>query len=527
MKKHLSIILFLFLVSPIVWANDIYFSITQTNSVSEIQTGLQAAIDNATSSDKIIVTGSKTNADVTLTINIPTNKIVVWKAIYQASLSLNNNALIKFLGDGILEIEGGTLTTNGSNAILSDGANAVIKVNSGTISSTTGETIKTTGENAIVIVSAGTITATSENAILAKGINAKVYISGGIVSNAASTGSYPVIFMNTINNNGLNVIISGTGKVIATIDGSAISTFGSVEVKDNAYVYADMGNVIQTGKGAPTNTVTTISNASKIESTSNICPAIYTMGSVEVRDNAYISTSNVAAIYSASNNTTITISGTSKIESANSVSIETWGNVEVKDNAQVIAKKYPAAISVYFNDYYDGVVNVSGGLVFANTTNTSTVIGFANFVEPTNTGVILAWNNEAGTNYEIFSTDDILKLPESAIAYWDRKGSEQGISYTNGENVGFISLDVSVLSINESVLSNILIYPNPTTEELRIADGGLRIESVVFYDFFGKIQKIENRKIGNVIDISHLSAGVYFVKIRTETGEVVRKVVKE
>jgi len=31
----------------------------------------------------------------------------------------------------------------------------------------------------------------------------------------------------------------------------------------------------------------------------------------------------------------------------------------------------------------------------------------------------------------------------------------------------------------------------------------------------------------NSIDISHLSAGIYFVKIRTEAGEVVKKVVKE
>ena len=29
------------------------------------------------------------------------------------------------------------------------------------------------------------------------------------------------------------------------------------------------------------------------------------------------------------------------------------------------------------------------------------------------------------------------------------------------------------------------------------------------------------------IDISHLSAGVYFVKITTEAGQVVKKVVKE
>jgi len=32
---------------------------------------------------------------------------------------------------------------------------------------------------------------------------------------------------------------------------------------------------------------------------------------------------------------------------------------------------------------------------------------------------------------------------------------------------------------------------------------------------------------GVVLDISHFPAGVYFVKIQTETGEIVRKVVKQ
>ena len=69
------------------------------------------------------------------------------------------------------------------------------------------------------------------------------------------------------------------------------------------------------------------------------------------------------------------------------------------------------------------------------------------------------------------------------------------------------------------------IYPNPTNGELKIESGELRIEDIVIYDVFGKMQKIEKSK--NAIDISHLSTGIYFVKIRTEAGEVVKKVLKE
>jgi hypothetical protein len=81
--------------------------------------------------------------------------------------------------------------------------------------------------------------------------------------------------------------------------------------------------------------------------------------------------------------------------------------------------------------------------------------------------------------------------------------------------------------IPESTLPNINIYPNPTIGELKIESGGLRILNVVIYDVFGKIQKTENGKTESIINVLHLPVGVYFMKISTEVGEVVRKVVKE
>ena len=90
--------------------------------------------------------------------------------------------------------------------------------------------------------------------------------------------------------------------------------------------------------------------------------------------------------------------------------------------------------------------------------------------------------------------------------------------------------DFNIVGINvgiETIKVTVNIYPNPTAGELRIESGELRVENVVIYDVFGKIQRIENWKMKNTIDISHLPTGVYFVKISTEAGEVTRKVVKE
>jgi hypothetical protein len=80
----------------------------------------------------------------------------------------------------------------------------------------------------------------------------------------------------------------------------------------------------------------------------------------------------------------------------------------------------------------------------------------------------------------------------------------------------------------EALENSISVFPNPTTGELRIDHGQLKIENIEIYDIFGKnVESTLANSNETIINISHLSAGVYFVKIRTEAGEVVKKVLKE
>ena len=74
-----------------------------------------------------------------------------------------------------------------------------------------------------------------------------------------------------------------------------------------------------------------------------------------------------------------------------------------------------------------------------------------------------------------------------------------------------------------------LISPNPTTGELKMENGKLKIENVIIFDVYGRELLFHTSSTSSkmTIDISHFSAGIYFVKIHTETGEVVRKVLKE
>ena len=118
--------------------------------------------------------------------------------------------------------------------------------------------------------------------------------------------------------------------------------------------------------------------------------------------------------------------------------------------------------------------------------------------------------------YGVNQSDCTLKVPISAVS-----------AYENAEvwkEFNIVGIEVGVETVEPLVVK---VYPNPTSGKLKIENGTSEIEDVAIYDIFGKIQKIENWKTENTIDISHLPAGVYFVKISTEVGEVTRKVLKE
>ena len=80
--------------------------------------------------------------------------------------------------------------------------------------------------------------------------------------------------------------------------------------------------------------------------------------------------------------------------------------------------------------------------------------------------------------------------------------------------------------------SGISICPNPTTGKLTINNEQLTINNIEIYDISGRLAPNPSpnwRGAGGEveIDISHLSDGIYFLKITTEKGVINKKVVKQ
>ena len=79
----------------------------------------------------------------------------------------------------------------------------------------------------------------------------------------------------------------------------------------------------------------------------------------------------------------------------------------------------------------------------------------------------------------------------------------------------------------EEVTSSVNMYPNPVSDKFYI-ETEVEIEEVVVYDVFGRHQVTEtpSRQGGLVVDVTNLNSGVYFVKIVTSEGEIVKRFIK-
>lgn len=75
--------------------------------------------------------------------------------------------------------------------------------------------------------------------------------------------------------------------------------------------------------------------------------------------------------------------------------------------------------------------------------------------------------------------------------------------------------------------ADIQIYPNPVTEYFSVkSKENYRIETVKIFDSSGKLMKnIMNNN--DKINVSDLSSGIYFVRIKTEKGEYLGKIIKK
>lgn len=110
--------------------------------------------------------------------------------------------------------------------------------------------------------------------------------------------------------------------------------------------------------------------------------------------------------------------------------------------------------------------------------------------------------------------------PRTADIYIKGGYSLQVVTVTQGITLG----------INDNVISEFQIYPNPTFDKLNIELNN-RAKTISIYSITGiEVMKIEKNQINDKLiqlDVSSLSKGMYFIKIKSENKTTTKKFIKQ
>ncbi|TDI71093.1 MAG: T9SS type A sorting domain-containing protein [Bacteroidetes bacterium] len=185
----------------------------------------------------------------------------------------------------------------------------------------------------------------------------------------------------------------------------------------------------------------------------------------------------------------------------------------------------------------NGAIGNTSELVGANTFLEYTIINFAPEVYAVS---IEIWaNSDPNTDIRVFTTGGVMI---GVVTITTTVGAQEFFGVISDEPIESIEIegqndsgelfgqfsfgaDCSILGINDNALSQILLFPNPTTGIINIqAPNGLEIKSAVLYDVLGKA--VTSPIVNNQINISQLSKGIYILNLETSEGILTKKIIK-
>ena len=253
-------------------------------------------------------------------------------------------------------VNNGQVSASYGTVINAGGASSTVTVSGGMVEANTGFAINAGGASSTVTVSGGMVKANTGVAINADGASSTVTVSGGTVTSAGTVYPYDNAVINMLNpsNTNRNVVITGTGRVVAAGDrGYAICTYGSVEVS-GGQVEATTGRAIFNLGASSTVTVSggTVTGAG----TTFDAPAIYMSNTDNTDKN-------------------VMVTGTGQVEATGDggYAIRTYGSVEVSGGTvRAIAGTaiHTDGAGSWFT-VSGGMVSGADGVIMANYTNTN------------------------------------------------------------------------------------------------------------------------------------------------------------
>ena len=204
------------------------------------------------------------------------------------------------------------------------------------------------------------------------------------------------------------------------------------------------------------------------------------------------------------------------------------------------AKQNPSnELTVVFGDSYLDVTvmfDISHIVTYSTANSFGTLTATVDGMEINENGTVLS-----GSKVTFTATPD----DGYEVKLWNLNGTDILDNITNEFVIQELTDDVSVIvefqekaGINSRVMSDIKLYPNPTKGKLTVYSGKLTVESVEIFDITGRLVEtlrapsVQHEQVNYsiiqlinnsfVIDISHLSNGIYYLKAYGQIVKIVK-----
>jgi len=119
------------------------------------------------------------------------------------------------------------------------------------------------------------------------------------------------------------------------------------------------------------------------------------------------------------------------------------------------------------------------------------------------------------------SSVNYIKMSTNALNYGEKPPFEP----ITIEDIYFRIFDLNNLTIQENETKNIEIFPNPATGSFTI-NSRTKINTIEIYNLVGKqVMSVTSKNDTERIQLINCPAGVYFVKLTSDNGAVVKKLI--
>jgi len=192
------------------------------------------------------------------------------------------------------------------------------------------------------------------------------------------------------------------------------------------------------------------------------------------------------------------------------------------DHSTCTLKVPTEAVSAYQNAEVWKEFNIIGGDCYVQVGVNNNGYGYAigNELYPVNTTAAVSAIAFSGYKFANWAINGVILSTKNPYIFLVTEDVEVVANFEN---------EVGIVETRHA--TSLQVYPNPTAGKLRIENSELIINNVRIFDIYGRNVETHALSLQNgetiTIDISHLPSGIYFAKIHTEAGEIVRKIVKE